>query len=126
MDGNAPRRQRKRNHERTDAILRAIDALGSCLTTKEITAGRKARHVLAAGQVILPNAGEPVTADNPILVRQRDLVKVAARAGSLWVTALAEAQQDGREGDRVRVRNVDSKKEIVGRVIGRGLVEVEY
>ena len=35
----------------------------------------------------------------------------------------AQLQQ---QSDRIRVRNVDSKKEIVGRVVGRGLVEVEY
>ena len=64
--------------------------------------------------------------DNPVLVKQRDLVKLVARVGNLRVTALAEAQQDGRAGDHVRVRNVDSRKDVLGRVVGRGLVEVEY
>jgi flagella basal body P-ring formation protein FlgA len=105
---------------------RALDAPGTCLTPKDVAAGRKAKRAIAAGQLIPPAAAEPVAADNPVLVKQRDLVRLVARVGSLRVTALAEAQQDGRAGDLVRVRNVDSKKEVVGRVIGRGLVEVEF
>ncbi len=105
---------------------RPVEAPGSCLVPKDVKAGQKARRPLPAGQLILPSAVEALNPDNPILVRQRDLVKVTARVGSLRVTALAEAEQDGRAGDRVRVRNVDSRKELVGRVVGRGLVEVEY
>jgi flagellar basal body P-ring formation protein FlgA len=105
---------------------RAIEAMGSSLTPKDVAGGRKARRTLAAGQVIPQAAVEPLNADNPVLVKQRDLVKLVARVGNLRVTALGESQQDGRDGDRIRVRNVDSKKEIVGRVAGRGLVEVEY
>lgn len=104
----------------------AIDAAGSYVTAKDLAAGKKAKRALAAGQVISYGAVEPLNPENPVLVKQRDLVKVVARVGNLRVTALAEAQQDGRAGDRIRVRNVDSKKEVVGRVVGRGLVEVEY
>jgi flagella basal body P-ring formation protein FlgA len=104
----------------------ASDAPGSCLTPKDVGAGRKAKRAIAAGQMVPPAAVESVAANNPVLVKQRDLVKLVARVGNLRVTALAEAEQDGRAGDLVRVRNVDSKKEVVGRVIGRGLVEVEF
>jgi flagella basal body P-ring formation protein FlgA len=104
----------------------ATDAAGNGLTAKDLAPGRKARRPIAAGQMIPVAAVEPLNADSPILVRQRDLVKMVARVGNLRVTALAEAEQDGRAGDRIRVHNVDSKKEIVGRVVGRGLVEVEY
>ncbi len=105
---------------------RAIDAFGSYVTPKDLQAGRKARWALAAGQVIPATAVKALNADSPVLVKQRDLVKLVATVGSLRVSALGEAEQDGRDGDRVRVRNVDSKKELVGRVIGRGLVEVDY
>ena len=104
----------------------AMDAPGACLTPKDLSSGRKAKRPVAAGQVVPPAAVEPARADNPLLVKQRDLVRLVARVGNLRVTALAEAEQDGRAGDLVRVRNVDSKKEIVGRVVGRDLVEVEF
>jgi len=82
--------------------------------------------VLPAGQMIPPSAIEPSNADNPILIKQHDPVKVVARVGKLCITVLAEAQQDGRAGESIRVRNVDSRKDVVGRVVSRGLVEVEY
>jgi flagella basal body P-ring formation protein FlgA len=104
----------------------AIEAPGGWLTQKDLTAGRKAKRPIAAAEVIAPTAVEPLYADNPILVKQRDLVRLVAQVGSMRVTALAEAQQDGRAGDRIRVRNVDSHKEVVGRVVGRGLVEVDF
>ncbi len=103
-----------------------IDDPGACLTALDVAAGRKARRAIPAGQVVPTAAVDITRVDNPILVKQRDLVKLIARVGSLRVTALAEAQQDGRAGDRVRVRNVDSRKDVLGRVVGRGLVEVEY
>jgi flagella basal body P-ring formation protein FlgA len=105
---------------------RAVDAAGGYLTPKDVKVGQKARRALPAGQVIPQSAVEPLNPDNPVLVRQRDLVKVVAHVGSLRVTALAEAEQDGRSGERVRVRNVDSRKELTGRVVARGVVEVEY
>ncbi|HKI33790.1 MAG TPA: flagellar basal body P-ring formation chaperone FlgA [Gemmataceae bacterium] len=105
---------------------RALDAMDSCVTPKELEGGRKARRVLPAGQMIPPSAIEPSNADNPILIKQHDPVKVVARVGKLCITVLAEAQQDGRAGESIRVRNVDSRKDVVGRVVSRGLVEVEY
>jgi flagella basal body P-ring formation protein FlgA len=104
---------------------RMVEAMGSCLTARDI-AGRKARRVLVEGQVIPQAAVETLKADNPILVKSRDLVKIVARVGGMNVTTVGEAQQEGREGDRIRVRNVDSKKEVIGRVIGRGLVDVDF
>jgi flagella basal body P-ring formation protein FlgA len=105
---------------------RTIDAANSYVTAKEVQAGRRVKKPLAPGQVLMHSAVEPLAPDNPVLVKQRDLVKVLARVGKLRVTAMAEAQQDGRRGERIRVRNVDSKKELVGRVIERGMVEIDF
>jgi flagella basal body P-ring formation protein FlgA len=59
------------------------------------------------------------------VVRVRDKVTLAVRAGGLWVTAAGEALQSGRVGDTVSVRNIDSKKTVVGKVTGPGTVELE-
>ncbi len=74
----------------------------------------------------LVSRGEGPSPDNPVVVKPRDLVTLMTRAGTVRVVTRGEVLQDGRAGDKVRVRNVDSKKEVVGRVIDRGLVEVEY
>ena len=105
---------------------RAIEPSEGYVSGQDVKVGQRARRALAAGQPIAKAAVESAKADNPVLVRQRDLVKMVAHVGSMTVTALAEAQQEGRAGDRIRVRNVDSKKDLVGRVVGRGVVEVEY
>jgi hypothetical protein len=65
-------------------------------------------------------------ADDAILIRVRDSVRLVAIVGSLHVTAVGEALQEGRMGQLIRVRNVDSGKVVVGRVAGGSLVEVEY
>jgi flagella basal body P-ring formation protein FlgA len=54
------------------------------------------------------------------------MVRLVANIGAVRVTARAEALQDGRAGQAIRVRNVDSNRIVSGRVIDRNLVEIEY
>jgi hypothetical protein len=65
-------------------------------------------------------------ADNPIVIHARDRVRMRARVGESEVLAAGEAMEDGRAGQSIRMRNVDSNKTVLGRVLGPGLVEVEY
>jgi flagellar basal body P-ring formation protein FlgA len=69
-----------------------------------------------AGEVDLPNA---------LLVRARDRVQMVAIVGHVCATMPGEALQDGRLGQTINVRNVDSSKTVSGRVTGRGTVEIE-
>ena len=88
--------------------------------------GRRARRVLLPGEVVGPEDVEdpPPT---PVLVRARDLVQLVVKIGGLKVTARGEVQSpEGREGESVRVRNVDSNTIIMGRVVSRSVVEVDY
>jgi flagella basal body P-ring formation protein FlgA len=114
------------NEENVRLEQRPIDVGNSFVTAKDLRAGQRSRVAMNSGQTVLHAHVEPLTTDNPILVKSRELIKLTARVGSLRVTTKGEAQQDGRAGEKIRVRNVDSKKEIVGRVVERGLVEVEY
>ena len=45
--------------------------------------------------------------------------------GPLRLTTLCEAVQEGRAGQMIRVRNVDSRAERVGRVVDRNTVELD-
>ena len=114
------------NEENVRLEQRSIDVGNSFVTAKDLRAGQRSRVTMNSGQTVLHAHVEPLTTDNPILVKAREVIKLTARVGSLRVTAKGEAQQDGRAGEKIRVRNVDSRKEIVGRVVERGLVEVEY
>jgi flagella basal body P-ring formation protein FlgA len=105
---------------------RALDSLNSYATQEDVRAGRRAKRLLAAGQVIVTADLEASDKDNPVLVKQHELVRLVARLGPLQVIALGEALQDGRAGQSISVRNVDSKKVVLGRVVERSIVEVDY
>lgn len=64
--------------------------------------------------------------ENPIVVRYRDGVKLIAQVGNLRVSVSGEALQEGRVGQTIRVRNIDSQKTVLGRVVGAGLVEIDF
>lgn len=74
---------------------------------------------VATGGVAPP----PPTGD--VLVRARQRVSMTARIGEVKVTAVGEAQQDGRAGQTILVQNIDSKKLVSAKVTGPGAVEVD-
>ena len=47
-------------------------------------------------------------------------------AASLRIQALGKVREDGREGELVRITNLDSRRELVGRVASDGAVDVSY
>lgn len=88
--------------------------------------GRRAKSQLLPGQTITEvdvDAGEQ---EQVILVKTRDTVRLVARIAGCRVTALGEALQDGKAGQVIRVRNVDSSKVVSGRVVDRNVVEVDF
>jgi flagella basal body P-ring formation protein FlgA len=60
------------------------------------------------------------------LIKTRDNVKIIANIGSARLEALGEALQDGRLGEVIRVRNVESNRIVNGRVQANGMVLVDY
>jgi hypothetical protein len=70
--------------------------------------------------------GKATPPADEIVIRVRDTVKLMASVGNLTITAAGEALQDGKVGQIIRVRNIDSSKTIVGRVVNRSTVAVEY
>ncbi|MBP6517785.1 flagellar basal body P-ring formation chaperone FlgA, partial [Shewanella sp.] len=71
-----------------------------------------------------------VAKDNPILsnnlcfVCKNDSVSIYVRSGSFELKTVGEALQDGNKGDRIRVKNSSSNKELDAIVTGIGEVEV--
>jgi len=60
------------------------------------------------------------------LVRNGDIVILIARQGNLNVTTPGEAKADGALGDIITVMNQSSKKNVRGRIVGPGRVEVVF
>lgn len=83
--------------------------------------GLIAKHRIAANSVIHSYMIGP--AESQVLLRRNQSVVVRIDRPGLLVTAVGKAMQDGRAGDYIRVRNVDSKRIILARVNEDGTVE---
>ena len=62
----------------------------------------------------------------PPLVKKGDRVILLVERDHFRITAQGEVREDGREGDRIRVVNTSSKKEVYGRVLDAQTVEVDF
>jgi len=62
----------------------------------------------------------------PPVVARGELVTMVLKHGAMELTARGEARQDGQMGETIRVRNLGSKRDVLGKVVGPGLIEVEY
>jgi flagellar basal body P-ring formation protein FlgA len=123
-------RRIERDHPLTAEDLfferRPVDNIAGFLTESESPVGKRTKRVILPLQVVTKGDIGDNEANAATVIRQRDAVKLVARAGSLVVTTTGEALQDGRTGQTIKVRNVDSKKVVTGRVVNRNEVQVLY
>lgn len=66
----------------------------------------------------------PAAEAAPPVIRRGDRVTLSARVGAVVASVEAESLQDGRVGDTVRVKNLQSGKVQPARVVSAGQVEV--
>lgn len=89
-------------------------------------AGKKLKRALGAGQIIQDTDVDLGNDDqSQTFIRNKQTVKMVVKLGAINVVANGEAMQAGKVGDRIRVQNIDSKKVVVGRIVGPDTVEVE-
>jgi flagella basal body P-ring formation protein FlgA len=62
----------------------------------------------------------------PPMVKRNDRVSIVAESESLRITAVGEVKESGCRGDRVKVVNLNSNKEIFARVLDSKTVRVEF
>ena len=62
----------------------------------------------------------------PPLVKKGDIVQVIVDKNNVRVSCLGEIKEPGRRGDRVRLVNLSSKKELFGRVADGGTVLIDW
>jgi len=91
-----------------------------CFDPEELV-GKKLRQTVRLGAPI-----DRTQVDFPPLIRRGQAVTIHLLQGRLLLTAIGEAQQDGREGETIRVRNNSSRKEVLCRVTSTGQVQVEF
>jgi len=83
--------------------------------------GKRAKRAINAKKVLRTDLIEL-----PPLVRRGDVVLIVAESDGLKITALGEVKETGCLGERIRVVNLDSKKEIYARVLGMDTVKVDF
>jgi len=91
-----------------------------CFDPEELV-GKKLKQTIRLGAPM-----DRTQVDFPPLIKRGETVTINLRHGGLLLTAAGEAQQDGCEGETIRVRNSSSRKEILCRVIDSGQVQVEF
>ena len=74
-----------------------------------------AAAVIAKGMIGMPR--------EPVVVRRNQSVVIRLERPGLLITATGMALQEARTGEFVKVRNTDSQRVIVCKVIGQGMVE---
>jgi len=62
---------------------------------------------------------------NEILVKNRQRVSLVVKKGTLSISTVGEAQQDGKLGDTIKVLNIDSKKIVSGRISAMNTIEID-
>lgn len=83
--------------------------------------GLVAKRALSANSVIRPDAVVPANA--PIVVKRGKAVLIRVELPGLCITAIGQALQDGRAGEYIKVRNMDSQRIIGVRINQDGTVE---
>jgi flagella basal body P-ring formation protein FlgA len=105
----------------SDVTLGDVSALSDeALREVESAVGRVLSVDVAEGGGITASGLRPGA-----LVKRGEDVTVTSRAAGATVKRLAEAMEDGRIGDVIRVKNPDSRREFSARVTAFGQVEVE-
>jgi flagella basal body P-ring formation protein FlgA len=77
------------------------------------------KRAVSPGMVLTPNMLEA-----PRIIRRGDRVTLEASQGALAVRMQGEAVMDGRRGERIRVRSLNSKKIVEGVVTATGVIKV--
>jgi len=62
----------------------------------------------------------------PPLVRKGDRVLMAINDSQFKITTWGEVKEEGRRGDRVKLINLSSKREVYGKVLDSNTVQIEF
>lgn len=108
-------------HSGLEVVEREITLLRSGhFTGVEDIVGQRTTGALIRGSIITADIIEPVP-----LINRGDVVTIKKELGSLLVTTLGRAQDNGSLNQMIRVQNLDSKVVITGKVKDEGTVILE-
>jgi flagellar basal body P-ring formation protein FlgA len=83
--------------------------------------GKALKRDVAANTVITDQVLE-----NQVVMRRGDIVTIVAESNKLVVSAKGKTVDQGRIGDKIRVKNIASGKEVTAKVISADAVRVDF
>ncbi|MEL6687538.1 MAG: flagellar basal body P-ring formation chaperone FlgA [Pseudomonadota bacterium] len=98
-------------------IIREGDVIGPFV--EEDYLGRELVRSVRAGAVMSPHHVR-----TPLQVKRNETVTLVFRKGPLTMETVGRSLGEGANGDRISVINTSSRKRVIGRIVGEGLVEV--
>ncbi len=87
------------------------------------------KEVLGKRVTIAVNRGEVLRAgivEEPPLLKRGDRVKLLVENHQIRITTIGEVREEGRKGERIKLVNLSSRKEVIGRVIDEQTVQVDF
>ena len=83
--------------------------------------GKKLTHAVSAGTILRTDL-----LDLPPLVNRNDIVLMIAESDNFKITAIGESQDNGNLGERIKVLNLDSKKEVYAKIVDSNSVKIDF
>ncbi|MCF8039361.1 MAG: flagellar basal body P-ring formation chaperone FlgA [Desulfohalobiaceae bacterium] len=83
--------------------------------------GKRLKRTVAMNQIIGKH-----DLDSPDLVKRRQIVTMVLKKGPLVIRAKGKSSRSGKKGEVIMIENMRSQREVPCRVVGPGLVRVEY
>jgi flagella basal body P-ring formation protein FlgA len=118
----AMRRHQRITAENVQQIsMNVADIPQNAITIDQDIIGQRVTKSLLPGTVLRTD-----TVELPPLVKRGDMVILQAASGVLQVTALGQAKSNGQQGERIRIVNIDTNKELYGYVVDAKTVKVIF
>lgn len=107
-----------------DVVLKEMnlaDLPSNVITNPDEVLGRRSKRTIGADVVLRTDLVE-----YPPLVKRGDVVLIVAESEGLRITAFGEVKKKGRQGERIMVENLASKKKINAYVLDSNSVRVNF
>jgi flagella basal body P-ring formation protein FlgA len=116
----------KKHHEIKEQDLQIVNRNISLLPHDVVT---EFKEVLGKRTTLSVNGNEILRigmVEVPPLIRKGDRVMLLVENQDFKITTLGEVREEGRRGDRVKLVNLSSKKEVYGRVLDANTVQIDF
>jgi flagella basal body P-ring formation protein FlgA len=116
----------KKHHEIREADLQVLSRNLSLLPPDVVT---EVKEVLGKRATLSINSNETLRksmVEEPPLIKKGDRVLLLVESPLFRITAMGESKEEGRRGERVKLLNLSSKREVYGRVLDSKTVAIDF